>query len=254
MSGSVDMTFTFSVGIKEQMAVKKGFLKDVKAHLERVVVKLGFVVSRKEPSDLYPHGTAYWYLPRDVEKELDGELYCRIAMDHAAWLEYVTEDLRRWSKEPPKGETELLRPEDCVEFWYGLSQIHVPFEKWSREYFIWRMEAAYAFLRGYEVEGHSANGMKPLSIEQANTVIWMMAELLHLDRHDVRMEAPKKWRRVRKSVGGRGRMVLKQTDMLEPCDGHNGEGYAFCESCGPVVQEYGSTGCPRRKCPLREEL
>lgn len=253
MSGSIDVRFTFSVGIKEQMAVKKGFLKDVKAHLERVADQLGFVVDRRPPSDLYPHGTACWHLPHDTKKELDSELYCRVAMDHADWLEDITGSLSRWSKEPPKGETELLRPEDCVGFWYGLSQIHVPFEKWSREYFIWRMKQSYDFLRGNEVEGCIPNRMKPLSIDQANTVIWMMAELLHLDRHDVRMEAPKGWIWKAKPGGG-GRMVLKQTDMLEPSDAHTGEGYVFCENCGPVVQDGGgNTGCPRRKCPIRLE-
>ena len=252
MSGSVNVDFTFSVGIKKQMTVKKGFLEWAKAHLKQVANQLGFVVERRDPSDQYPYGTAHWYLPHDVKKGLDSDLYCQVAMVHADWLEDITESLRRWSKEPPKGETELLRPEDCVEFWYGLSQIDVPFEKWNREYFIWRMKQSYDFLRGKEVEGCSPNGMKPLSIEQANTVIWMMAELLHLDRHDVRMEAPKEWCRVRKPDGSRGRMVLKQTDMLEPDDNYNGEGYTFCESCGPVVQDgYGETGCPRRKCPIR---
>lgn len=252
MSGFVDGTFIFSVSLKDQMMVKKGFLESAKTHLDYVAVKLGFVVERQEPSAAYPNGVAHWRIPHDLEKKIDGALYCRVAMEHAEWLEDTKENLRKWSKEPPTGETEWLRPEDCIEFWYGLSPIEVPFEKWSREYFIWRMETVYQFLRTGEAEGCNSNGVKPLSVEQADLVIWMISELLHLDRHDVRMSVPKKWRWIRRP-GSRGRMVLKQTDVIQPDGLYDGNGYLFCEQCGPILDGYEGTGCPRRKCPVRTE-
>jgi len=251
MSGAVDCQFLFSTGLKNPMLVEEGFLVKAEAHLEWVTDSLGLTVEVRAPSDVHPYGSRYWI--RSKMADVPDETLCDVAKEHSEWIEDIQRQLTKWNETPPVGKTETLEPKDCALFWYGFERIQVPHERWTRDYYIWRMQQAYSCMRGNIVEGCT---MATLSAEQAGSVIWMLSELLHLDPHDTRMEVVKEWVRGKGKPWGRlGRSRLKCMDELQPSGGYDGNGYVWCENCGAVDQDdMGETGCPRRKCPVRVEL
>lgn len=239
MSGSVEGRFMFAAGLREPITVPKGTLARLQEHVRWVEETLGLTVEK------YRDNPARW---RSTEPgiEVNDKTLCAVAMDHEQWVDGLWDDLSKWHKEPPTGETETLTPADAATFWHGLQKIDVPVERWSRDYHKERMKEAFEIMRG-RGEGVSF-GAKPLTPGQASSVIWVIEEILGINKHDCRMEAPREWCRTKS-----GAMRLTQLDELQPSGSYDGNGYEWCERCGAVAQasNWGRFPCPRRKCPVR---
>lgn len=118
--------------------------------------------------------------------------------------------------------------------------------RWDAAYTETRLKEIYEALRGREAGGlHLA--CKPLTVEQADEMINLLAYQLGLDQHDLRMETPWTWERTEK-----GRRVLRRLDELAPSAMQHGTGHVFCEKCGVPVEQ--GAECSRRKCPIKDEL
>lgn len=242
MSGSVEGRFMFASGILAPLLVPKGTLSRLQAHVQNVENTLGLVVTK------YLDNPAHWR-STDPGIEVSDKTLCSVAMKHNQWVDWLWNDLSKWHTEPPTGETETLTPADAATFWHGLQKITVPVKRWSRDYHKERMEEAFEIMRG-RGEGVSF-GAKPLTRGQASSVIWVIEEILQVGYQDCDMAAPRKWCRTKG-----GTMRLTQLDALEPSGSYDGEGYVYCDQCGPVMPHDTFTrymGCPRKKCPLREE-
>lgn len=118
--------------------------------------------------------------------------------------------------------------------------------RWDARYTEARLTQVYETLRGRALGGlHIA--CKPLTVEQADEVINLLAYQFGLDRHDLRMETPRTWER-----SPSGRRVLRRLDEIAPSAMQHGQGHVYCEKCGVPVEQ--RADCPRRKCPVAEDL
>lgn len=242
MSGSVEGRFMFAAGLREPITVPKGTLARLQEHVRWVEETLGLTVEK------YLDNPAHWR-STDPGRDVSDTALCAVAMEHNQWMDRLWEDLGKWSEKPPTGETEMLTPADAATFWHGLQKIEVPVERWSRECHKERMKEAFEIMRG-RGEGVSF-GAKPLTPGQASSVIWVIEEILGISNQDCDMAAPREWRQTKG-----GAMRLTQLDELQPSGSHDGEGYVYCDQCGPVMPHDTFTrymSCPRKKCPIREE-
>lgn len=124
-------------------------------------------------------------------------------------------------------------PDAAADLWHALDPIEVPIELWTKDHEQRVLERAYEVLRGRGDGEYRLRG-RPLTAEQAGSVLWLFEHLLHLPHgDDLRLEVP------------RGR------DFLAPSDD-----YEWCSTCGAVfyedVDHYVRT-CRRRGCDLRKE-
>lgn len=142
-------------------------------------------------------------------------------------------------------DTELTKEEHLlVNTW--ARPIALTTARWDASYTETRLTQVYETLRGRGTGGlHIA--CTPLTIEQADEVVNLIGYQLGLDRHDLRMETPRTWERNEK-----GRHVLRRIDKIEPSAVQHGTGHVWCERCGVPIDQ--GADCPRRKCPIADEL
>ncbi len=236
---SYQIYFSLSSGLATPLRVPKGIKASWVQHVEEVEKALG--LTRVKYLDNPVHWDSF---KRDFSK-LDDKLVCETVAAHNDWVRECYEQLEHWSKHPfkvgrghqaagvdrawPIGwEAEDLTPKDAEEFWHGFEMLTVVPEKWTREYFVGRMEHLYEVMRGRPSEGVSLDA-KALTPKQAAGVIRLFDT--YLDGHDCRLDAPK-W-----------------CDYL--ASSYDG-GYDWCGKCGAVTPDDGAR-CGKRKCPLRAE-
>lgn len=242
MHPTAEVRFDLSTGLKKPLVVPLGTLAAAQAHVGDVEEWLG--LRAEQGSAARP---ARWYSTTPTTSISD-EVFCNIALEHSQWLDGFWQDLQKWAATPPGGNTEILTLEGASTFWHGLVRISVPVERWSREYYFERMKSMYKIMRGEPVEGIAWGG-SPLSIKQASGVLWLVEQWLGVDPGDQRLEAPREWRWCAKTQ----KHKLVQLDLVERSGSYDGDGYEWCEHCGPVTQDNGDTGCPRsaKRCPIK---
>ena len=120
----------------------------------------------------------------------------------------------------------------CSEFWMMLTDITVPVEKWTADYYRNRMEHAYAVMRGLNSKGETLNSRKPLTVEQADAVICLFSQWL--DDEDIRLAVPE------------GRDWLASS-----ADGE----YDWCGTCGKAIDADDvpkkERNCRKKGCAIR---
>lgn len=216
----VKVFWFFAQGINRSIFAPVGTLKKIMEHVEWVEDELD--IEREK----YLDNPERW--KHTNYKNIDDKKLCQAAIWHNSWQRQLFEDFGKWSENQPGEGMEEITPADSEKFFPALTTIDVPFARWSRDYYVDRMEVYYEFMRGRDAEGMQLSG-KPLTAEQANAVIWLFSHVL--DEHDVRLEVPK------------GQDSLYASD-----DG----GYEWCEKCGAVLWE-DAAWCKKRKCPVRAE-
>lgn len=240
----IEPRFMFTTGLKEPMIVPAGTLRRAQEHVQHVESTLGLVVEK------YLDNPARWRDTTPTVKITDKDL-CAIALEHDTWIDWLWTRLAKWHESPPTGETEVMTPEDAATFWHGTRKIKVPVGRWDRHYCRKRMEQMYEIMRGRPTAGFNM-GSKPLTPEQASSMIWLVGEFLDINPGQIDMAAPKEWNWDRKVR----RMKLVQLDEIQPSNGYDGDGYEWCERCGAVATDSeGETNCPRRKsqCPVKRD-
>lgn len=236
---SFHVFFGFSSGLSKPLTVPKGTKKSYIQHVEHVEKALGLERTK------YKDNPIHWdSFKRDFSK-IDDEVLCETVGEHNSWVTDCWEAFSHWSKHPftagkghqaegrdrayPIGwKSEKITPEDAQLFWHGFEMLKVPAEKWTRQYYVARMEHLYEVMRGRESEGTSFD-VKALTPEQAAAVIRIFDQ--YLDSHDMRLDVPKGYDYLASSYDG---------------------GYLWCEKCGAVAPDDGYS-CRKRKCPIRAE-
>lgn len=215
---SVKSFWFFAQGISKSIYAPVGTKAEIETHVEWVETILQ--IKREKYLDNPEQWTATKYVG------IADETLCAVAIEHNRWQRKLFEDFEKWAENQSGEGLEEITPDYAVTFFPALTEIIVPVNRWSRQYYIDRMEVYYEAMRGREAEGIRLAG-KPLTIAQANAVIWLFSHVL--DEHDTRLEVPK------------GHDSLYASD-----DG----GYEWCEKCGPVAWE-DAQYCKKRKCPFR---
>jgi len=213
--------FNLSAGLKEPITVPKGTLKDIYEHIKDAETQLGF------ETEQYRDNPKHWKSTQPKEGVSD-DVYCQVAEEHNRFVRWLYELFGRCSETPSK-DGEVITPEESARFWHGLADIVVPHSRWTRDYFVNRMNAFYEVMRGREEEGIIFEAPK-LTEKQASAVINIFSSIL--DTHDVRLDVPK------------GHDYIAAMD-----DG----GYAWCEKCGAVTWD-DAMNCAKKNCPMREEF
>jgi hypothetical protein len=220
---SFHVFFEFSQGFSGPMTVPKGTLKRIVDHVQWVESELGY------ETEQYRDNPKHWKTTKPKEGVSD-ETYCEVAEEHNMFVRYLYSDFSKWAETPP-ADGEIITQDDAKEFWHGLQTIIVPTSRWTKEYYIARMQALYETMRGRDSEGMSFDA-KSLTIEQADAVITMFDQ--YLDSHDVRLAVP---------VG---------YDSL-----YSSDDYAWCDKCGAIHWddvEYRIKHCRKRGgCSLRRD-
>ena len=212
--------FSMSTGLSKPITVQQGTLAKIEARVHLTEEGLGLEVVQ------YKDNPKYWKSTKKPKDGISDEVYCQIAESHNRFIRWLYHHFEQHKEKPfPEGET--ITPEQSSEFWHGLQEIDVPVERWSRDYYVARMEEMYESLRG-RGEGFTLNS-KPLTERQTADVICLFGQWL--DTHDCRPDVPK------------GHDYLSTSD-----DG----GYYWCEKCGAVTEQ-DAANCTKRKCPIKEE-
>ncbi len=217
---SIKAYWFFAQGLSRSVFAPVGTMDKIREHVEWVEGTLGIERVKYLENPVRWKSTKY--------EGIEDELLCEVASEHNSWQKRLFDDFQKWSENEPGEGMEEITPQDAEYFFPALEEITVPVERWSRDYYKERMEIFYEAMRGREAEGITL-GCRPLSVKQANAVIWLFSHIL--DEHDIRLEVPK------------GCDSLYSSD-----DG----GYEWCEKCGAVLWE-DAQYCRKRKCPLKEE-
>lgn len=226
---SFHVFFSFSTGLAETLTVPKGTKATFLSHVEEVETTLGL---KRETFGEGEEARIAWNHWDDNWKrgfpDVDDKALCETVRQHNEWVRWVYGRFAAWSK-APVADGETLTPDDAKTFWHGLSTLSVDPARWTREYYIDRMEHMYEVMRGREHEGVTFDE-KALTQKQCSAVIRLFENFL--DSNDCRLDVPN------------GRDYLASS-----YDG----GYDWCEKCGPVhPDDIGA--CRKRKCPLASEL
>lgn len=218
---SFNIFFDFSVSLAKDITVPAGTLKMILEHVASVEKRLGFNMVKFENNP--PH----W--DREPIHDVSDETYCEVAERHNNFVRWLYGKFGEWYKSPPLGDNETITPEQSEGFFYGLVVITVPFERWTPEYYMARMQDLYDAFRGREEEGIYFDAA-PLSIEQARSVMIIFQEVCGLDRFDLRLDVPR----------GHDHLV-------------DGDDYVWCDKCGKAIMIEEVGDCRRKNCPLQEE-
>lgn len=218
--------------------VSATFLADAEAHIDDLCGALGL----NRTKDPY----AYSRLSEAASASpMSDEDVGILAWKHNQWCASAKAEM--YDAECPwtKRDTQLTREQEVFVSSWAEPIVLAP-ARWDACFTEMRLTQVYEALRG-RLTGSLHIACKPLTVEQADEVINLLAYQLGLDRHDLRLETPWTWERTEK-----GRRVLRRQDTLAPSAMQHGTGHVYCERCGvPVDQE---AECPRRKCPIKEDL
>lgn len=218
---SYKVFFDFSSGLSKSIKAPKGTLKKTLDHVQRVELMLGYEITQ------YRENPPHWksMVPKDGVTD---KTFCEVAENHNNYVRRLYDLIAECSKNPPK-DCETITPKKAASFWHGLTMITVPPQRWTRDYYVARMECLYEAMRGRESEGAFFSA-KALTPDQCAAVMILFSE--YLDTHDVRLDVP------------RGHDSLAASD-----DG----GYEWCEKCGAITYE-DAIECRKRGCLLGKEL
>ena len=211
--------FDFSVGLRNTITAPRGTL----AHLIAHVAEIEEVLKLKQAH--YKENPPYW--ERNDFAGIQDEVLCNAVEEHNRLVIEFYEHLPEWS-ENPVADGESLTPEDAQRFWHGLVRLRVPPHRWTKEYYVARMESLYEVMRGRESEGVTFDA-KALTPKQAAAIIRIFDQ--YLDMHDMRLDVPNGHDHLASSYDG---------------------GYSWCEKCGPMKWD-DAMECKRRGCPLISE-
>lgn len=213
--------FALSTSVLHPITVPKGTITKIKERIDFVEKTLG--LETEQYKDNPPH-----WKNTNPKDDVSDDLFCQVAEDHNYFVRRLYDTIARCSEKPAE-DGEILTPEESATFWHGLRIIDVPINRWTRDYFVARMEAYYESMRGREAEGIIFDA-EPLTPEQADAVMNIFSFIL--DAHDVRLSVPK------------GHDYLASFD-----DG----GYEWCTQCGAVT--FGHVDrCREEGCPARADL
>lgn len=192
--------FDFSTGLSGDVTVREGTFETMCKQVDETEKILGIECEEY-------NGVLRWKHPLVRNEELTDEEYCSIVDDHNWRVRWFYNHLVECQENAPKNR-EIITPEMAETFWFGLTILSVPLNRWTDEYYQARMDAMYDCLRGRESEGMSY-GSDALSVSQAKDVIVMFSQWL--DKGDIRLD------------------VIKGEDRLCRSDD-----YQWCCSCGAV--------------------
>lgn len=218
---SFKVFFDLSVGVSKPIKVPKGTIAQILERINLTETALGF------ETEQYGNNPKHWKGTKPKEGITD-ELYCDVAENHNHFVRRLYDNLAKWAEKPVE-DGEVLTPEESAKYWYGLRTIAVPISRWTRDYYVARMEAFYEAMRGRDGE-ENVFDEESLTPEQADGVINLFAGIL--DDHDVRLAVPKGY------------------DHLASFDDG---GYEWCSKCGAVTYSH-VENCSEENCPAREEL
>lgn len=222
---SYSVFFDFSTGLERPVLVPAGTTKAIMEHVERVEATLGLKRTQSGQDD---QRAIYWdhFDPeyRQGFPSVVDDILCTTIQTHNDWVRMLFASLSEWATNPIVGG-ETMTPEDAKLFWHGLQLLTVNPDRWTRKYYVHRMEHLYEVMRGREHEGVLFDAKK-LSEKQAAAVIRVFAE--YLDAFDMRLDVP------------------RERDYL--ASSYDG-GYDWCEGCGAITPDDASA-CRKRKCPL----
>lgn len=218
---SYHVFFEFSQGLSRPIKAKPGTLEKILTHVRHVEKTLGYKTSQ------YMDNPPHWESTVPIDGVTD-KVFCKTAEDHNIFVRWLYDRLAEWSEKPPNPSEEIT-PEDAKQFWHGLRLIEVPWQRWTRDYYVARMQCLYEVMRGNDCEGISFDE-KALTPEQCSAVMNLFSQ--YLDTHDSRLAVP------------RGCDYLAASD-----DG----GYEWCEKCGAVTYD-DAMNCEEKDCELRKEL
>lgn len=223
---SVHVFFSFSTGLETSLQAPVGTKASIIAHVESVETTLGLKRTRNKPDgDVYwNHWDKAW---RQGWPKVPDELLCDTIEEHNEWVRRLYYDVEQWAAKPVE-DGEIITPKDAEGFWFGLQLLTVRPERWTRKYYISRMEHLYEVMRGRENEGVVFDA-KALTPKQCAAVMLIFSE--YFDAFDTRLDVPNGHDYLASSYDG---------------------GYEWCEKCGAMTYEDGQA-CRKRKCPLREE-
>lgn len=220
---SYEVIFSFAVSVAKPMHVPAGTVERIETHIRETEASLGF------KREKYLDNPERW-VSHTVGADIDDEIACQIVSDHNNFSFWLWRQLAKWSKEKPKGETEILTVEKSAELFPFLGQLHLSPERWTADFYQEEMDTLYEVMRGRPTNGISFDA-KALTPEQADAVTTLFSS--YLDTHDIRLSVPK------------GRDALARSD-----DG----GYDWCEKCGCAIHPDDVGDCRKRGCPLIREL
>lgn len=241
---SYHVLFSFSTGLAKTIRVPKGTNERITRHVANLEQTLGLERERPyTPEGQEPKGWRWSNLGTRLDDFKDAESHfrsdetlCSLLSKHRQFVKWLYKSLDEWAKTPP-AEAEDLTPEQAVEWWHALHTPEPPLARWSRDYYVAKMEDVYKTLRGRDNGDFWKYDGPPLTPEQASGVIGVFEQWL--DNHDMRLEVPHDCDGLRSSYDG---------------------GYTWCETCGAVAEEYrpeaeaGNCGrASKRKCNLYQE-
>lgn len=218
--------FALSTGLSRTIRVRPGLRQQILDHVARVesVLKL----EREQYRDNPPH----WSMRSKDFSEVDDKTLCAEVELHNSFVRAV---YRQFSEPPKRGaQAEKITPAQAREFWHGLEILHVAPERWTRDFYVSRMEFVYEGLRGRPSEEFEIGKVPPLTPEQCDTVINLFAQWL--DKGDCRVAVP---------VG---------CDHIATSDDG---GYDWCSTCGAVDESDfhdKCASCPVKGCDLRSNF
>lgn len=227
---SFHVFFAFSTGLAATLRVPKGTTSSLIEHVATVERTLGIKRTKHGKGKDAAIAWDHWDEPfKRGFPDIDDKLLCETAEAHNRWVRWQYDRFAEWSEKPVRGG-EKMTPKAARQFWPGLEILKVDPDRWTRDYYVARMEELYEAMRG---RAHGAAGMtldaKPLTPRQCSAVINLFDQ--YLDAHDMRLDVPKGHDYLASSYDG---------------------GYDWCTKCGAVTPEDGDS-CNKRKCPLREE-
>lgn len=171
------MFFEFSIGISKAMRLPKGTIATVEQRIAETETALGIT------RETY-NGELRWNHCPLVKATVTDGVYCSTVENHnrtVRWFHSILEDAhKKWITK----DFDKLTPSKAKTFWFALSQLNVPVERWNDDYYQARMDALYSAFRGEETEGMSFDA-KPLDTKQADAVIGMLSGWL--DHADIRL-------------------------------------------------------------------
>lgn len=224
---SVRTFFMFTAGLASPVLVPAGTRAALTAHVERVESVLGIVRTKFESNP-----THWDRADRSVATSpIKDDLLCDTVEEHNRWVRNTYRQFEKWLASPVV-DGELLTPVDAELFWFGLEELEVPVTRWTRAFYVERMNQVYDVLRGLESEEGERLEAPKLTPKQAAAVINVFSG--YLDTYDMRLDVPDGHDYLASSYDG---------------------GYDWCGTCYKAIarDDPRQWNCKRRKCEVREE-
>jgi hypothetical protein len=223
---SVRTWFMFATGLAEPLSVPVGTKAAMIAHVENIERVLGI------KRTTFENNPTHWdtHFDKGLFAGVSDEVLCETVEHHNTWVRCTYRDFAKWSAAPVENG-EQLAPADCELFWFGCQELTVPVDRWTRQYYVARMDHVYDVLRGRESEEGVRLDAPKLTPKQAAAVIRVFGEFI--DLHDMRLDVPHGHDYLASSYDG---------------------GYDWCGDCARAMHPDDIGLCKRRKCELREEL